>query len=194
MPHPRRNLCPKKKLTFCDPLRLEPECSLNKHTRRVCSRGFRAARSCLLPALCTPNRWRGISSLLRKPEKPTNWARSSPRNFTKSGPRFSRNLCRNSPEESWPIFFGTEKFPAIFRGPPWQSFSQLLLKIWFRVILPTILPWISALRDLLFGVQVMHCADLQGFNALVRSKMCTMLLAGGGGLRTVTVIRQPRDQ
>ena len=40
----------------------------------------------------------------------------------------------------------------------------------------------------------MHYADLQGLNALVRGKVCTMLLGWGGGLRTVTVIRQPKDQ
>ena len=47
---------------------------------------------------------------------------------------------------------------------------------------------------LLLGLQVMHYADLQGLNALVRGKVCRMLLGWGGGLRTVTVIRQPKDQ
>ena len=39
---------------FCDLLRLESQCSLSRHTGRVCSRCFRAGRSCLLPALFTP--------------------------------------------------------------------------------------------------------------------------------------------
>ena len=43
-------------------------------------------------------------------------------------------------------------------------------------------------------VEVVHYADLQGLNALIRSKLCTMLLIWGGGLRTVAVIRQAKKQ
>ena len=50
------------------------------------------------------------------------------------------------------------------------------------------------MRSLLLGLQAMHYVDLQGLNALLRSKVCTMLLGWAGGLHTVTVIRPPRDQ
>ena len=40
----------------------------------------------------------------------------------------------------------------------------------------------------------MHYRDLQDLDALIRSKVCTMLLGWDGGLHTVTVIRQPRHQ
>ena len=97
--------------TFCDPLRLERQCSLSRHRRRFCSRRFRAGRSCLLPAICTPQGRtgaEGFPTFSGGQRSPRNRARSWSRNFTKSGPKFSRNLHRSSPEKFGPVFYSTK--------------------------------------------------------------------------------------
>ena len=127
----RRSTFPKNNLqkicfTFCDPLRLEPQCSLSRHRRRVCSRCFRAGRSCLLPAVCTPQGRtgaEGFPAFSSGQRSPRNRARSWSRNFTKSGPKIFPKFVPKFARKIWACFLQYEKFPSQFLSPLGKNFT-----------------------------------------------------------------------
>ena len=164
---------------FCDPFRLESQCCLSKHTGRVCSRCFTAGRSCLLPALCTPQGRtgaEGFSAFSGGRRSPRNRVWSWPRNFTQNLARnVSQNLCRNSPGNVGPVFTVPKISQSIFVSP-WEKFHTPFWKFYLSWFCPPFCPGLSAVSNILLGLQVIHGADLQCLNALLRSnKVCTML-------------------
>ena len=104
---------------FCDTLRLEPQCSLSWHRITVCSRCFRAGRSCLLPVVCrhqgrTVTGAEGLNCLAfcsgqRSPRNRLvlKFPKSSPKHVPLFVPKFARKC--------W-AFFYTE-FPSQFLSP-----------------------------------------------------------------------------
>ena len=87
---------------FYDPPRLESQCSLSRHTRRVCSRCLRA----LLPVLCTPQTRtgaEGFAAFSHGRRSPTTPMERTEHHFgpfwekdfgvISGGPFFSRPLC-----------------------------------------------------------------------------------------------------